>query len=659
MKNLVLLLFILFNYTIAQSQTPGNVGTANLTAWFKATDLSNGNVTSWTTAYPTGASAITVTDAAAPYPVATNTPGGNISNYNTTIYFDTTNLVANIGVNLRGLASNASLNLLDNRYSGDQGTFFGNYYFPKFYDNNDHMMEYNESGTYYDGIQFRNLGVNGRFAIGHLSSNSSNANRNWSENNLPTTIAYKGNRGTSSTMSHYENSLLNPTNSVSQCSGPTGLRFGYKSGNNSSQFKGFLNEFIFFNRDLTTNEMIRIETYLAVKYGITLDNSGGGTQGDYLSTTSVTLWDASANSGYHNNVIGIGRDDNEGLLQKQSHSFKDTTRLYINTLAASNVANGGSFGSDVSYVMIGDNQGRMCNTATSIAEIPGTCGLFARMEREWKITKTNFAASFNIDLKLNTCGAPGSVVVSELKFLVDDDGDFSNGGTTCYFNGDGSGIVFSYANPVITISNISGAMLANNTTNYITIGSTQSTTPLPMEMASIKANCTDYKTLLSWVTSSETNNNFFTIDRSENGFNFESIALIDGAGNSTSTLFYSWTDENPIRGTSYYRLSQTDFDGQSESFTTQSADCRQNQTINVYPNPFSKSLVLDLSSLTTFPISISIMDGLGRVIYSEVITEKTSRQELQIANSLLPGTYFLNIRNRHQDLNKKIIKSTH
>ena len=103
--------------------------------------------------------------------------------------------------------------------------------------------------------------------------------------------------------------------------------------------------------------MNKIHSYLAVKYGITLENTGGGTQGDYLATTGTTIWDASVNSSYHNDVIGIGRDDNQALLQKQSHSFYDIERLYIDFLQPTNVSNSGIINSDTSYVMMGNNGG--------------------------------------------------------------------------------------------------------------------------------------------------------------------------------------------------------------------------------------------------------------------------------------------------------------
>ena len=198
MKKLILIIVCLIVTGKLVAQNPGNVGTVNLSAWFKPDLLPLGNVGRWTTTYPTGVSGVTVTDNLTPFPQATNTPLNGISNYNTTIEF-----TSNTITNLKALQNTSSLNLLDNSTSSSQGSFFGVYYLPST-TSNDHMMLYNEVGN--DGIQFRNLGANGRFAIGKGLGTSGNASKDWAENFLPTIVSYKGNRSSSTTMKTYENS---------------------------------------------------------------------------------------------------------------------------------------------------------------------------------------------------------------------------------------------------------------------------------------------------------------------------------------------------------------------------------------------------------------------------------------------------------------------
>jgi len=118
---LLFILLTLLESSLSYTQSPGGVGTANLTAWLKTDNLAVGNVTSWTTTFPTGGSAITLSDLTSPYPIATNTPTGNSSNYNMTIDFtgNTTN---------KTLENTNTHNLLDNTSSGDEGTLFVSFY---------------------------------------------------------------------------------------------------------------------------------------------------------------------------------------------------------------------------------------------------------------------------------------------------------------------------------------------------------------------------------------------------------------------------------------------------------------------------------------------------------------------------------------------------
>jgi hypothetical protein len=455
----ILLLTLGINSFCVFGQNPGNVGVPNLTAWFKPDALPLGNVVSWTTTL-SSIGGVTVTDAGAPFPQATNTPAGNVSNYNTTLEF-----ANNSTANLLSLENPASLNLLQNNTTNAEGTFFCAYYLPPNVGGpNGHMMLYNNTPH---AIQFRNLGANGRIAIGLSPTNSNNATRNWVENHEPTIVSYKGNRSNATSMSAYENDFLLVTNSPSQSSGQTGLTFGNYPGSNTAPYNGYLHEFIFYNRDLTALEMRKVHTYLAIKYGVTLDNATGGVQGDYVATDGTTIWDASLSPLYHNNVIGIGRDDNQALLQKQSHAFDDNYRVYISNLVANNAGNAGNILADISYVTMGHLTSNSCGVAASNAETPP--GLQSRLGREWKITNTNFNQDFNVDLRIDTCMNAGSIVgnvdLANMSFLIDDDGDFTN--ATIY--NQAGGLNITYANGYVTVTGVTTAMIPANSTRYITL----------------------------------------------------------------------------------------------------------------------------------------------------------------------------------------------
>ncbi|MFZ5999119.1 MAG: hypothetical protein ACOYW3_01305, partial [Bacteroidota bacterium] len=99
-------------------------------------------------------------------------------------------------------------------------------------------------------------------------------------------------------------------------------------------------EMIIYDVKLTATEVNRVESYLGLKYGLTLAH-------DYLAASGTTVWDYAAFSGYNNNILGIGRDDASGLDQRKSTSLNAGADLTID--------NGAAFGSDAQFIVVGDN----------------------------------------------------------------------------------------------------------------------------------------------------------------------------------------------------------------------------------------------------------------------------------------------------------------
>ncbi|HNW69300.1 MAG TPA: hypothetical protein PKI01_02780 [Bacteroidales bacterium] len=97
--------------------------------------------------------------------------------------------------------------------------------------------------------------------------------------------------------------------------------------------------------------------------------------------------------------------------------------------------------------------------------------------------------------------------------------------------------------------------------------------PLPIELLSFEGDCNENGIELNWVTSSETNNDYFTIQKSKNYRDFIDIARISGAGNSNNYQYYSYNDTDGENGTTYYRLKQTDYNGHFTISKTIYTDC--------------------------------------------------------------------------------------
>ncbi|MBI1835852.1 MAG: T9SS type A sorting domain-containing protein [Flavobacteriia bacterium] len=412
-------------------------------------------------------------------------------------------------------------------------------------------------------------------------------------------------------------------------------------------WKGPVAEIIGYTNSLTATERQKIHSYLSIKYGMTLTSN-------YLSTSSATIFTTA--SPYNNNIIGIGRDDNEALTQRQSHNDDDTVRIYLNTLASSNSLNTGTFGNNISYIMTGATTGKMCSTLASLGEMPVACDLYSRLEREWKVTKTNVTENLSMDFKLATCSNPATVNIADLRFLVDDDGNFANGGTTCYANGDGSGIVISYSNPLITVSTISMTHIPNNSTRYVTIGSANVATPLPIELLYFDAKPNDNNRTvdLTWTTATEINNDYFIVEKRTDTDNWKDLSTVDGAGNSTGILNYSTIDYNPIFGNNYYRLKQVDFNGVQSYSDMRVVSINASNEIIIYPNPANTSFTIQVKNLAINKITVS--DALGKIVSLPVITSSEEIEEYSTVG-LSNGIYFIELHTGNErNISKLIIQ---
>lgn len=178
--------------------------------------------------------------------------------------------------------------------------------------------------------------------------------------------------------------------------------------------------------------------------------------------------------------------------------------------------------------------------------------------------------------------------------------------------------------------------------------------PLPIELISFNANLTGEVVEILWATAAEIDNDYFTLERSEDGVNWEIIGEEAGAGNSTIRLDYSFIDHNPIPGISYYRLKQTDYDGQFEYFDPAVVLYEPDNLFKVFPNPTTDILQLTtLSDLSNAVISIKNLSGQNKAVR----VDASSHQASIDVSELPTGVYLLEIVFPQSVLTKRIVKN--
>ena len=175
---------------------------------------------------------------------------------------------------------------------------------------------------------------------------------------------------------------------------------------------------------------------------------------------------------------------------------------------------------------------------------------------------------------------------------------------------------------------------------------------LPIDLLSFTAKYEQGAVKLNWSTASETNNDFFTVERSVDGIHFQTLSIIDGAGTSSSVLHYTCIDANPTAGTLYYRLKQTDFDGAERMFPIISvATSQKEEVISVFPNPSNGVFTV---TGTVAGSDLRVTDLAGKTLFQKAADD--GKTELDIGN-LKEGIYLLKMRTNERIQTKKIIKN--
>lgn len=179
--------------------------------------------------------------------------------------------------------------------------------------------------------------------------------------------------------------------------------------------------------------------------------------------------------------------------------------------------------------------------------------------------------------------------------------------------------------------------------------------PLPIELTSWKGECDGGKVELTWTTSTETNNDHFTIEKSATGDTWEEIARVAAAGNTVSETNYSYYDEY-ANGLAYYRLSQTDTDGRTVMLGTVAAGCDADYTeiFNAWDD--GSELQVVVSSTTANVYDVILTDAQGKVMFnhaSQAINKGFTPLHLSKAG-IATGLYVVTLQNANDVMTRRV-----
>ncbi len=584
MKKTILIIALILPALITFSQTtyyPGGLGSTDLQVWFKADAGIN---------YGTAPDISSWNDQS---PVGNDVSQGN-TNWRPSYNASFTN-------GMPGVEFNGSDEWLVTTTSPGNGIFSpdGAMFL---------VVENQSSGSSWRGMltQGRDVGpwwglwTNPNWIFGSLGSNSSGG----ATGSSPTILSGVQQSGTNNKNIYVNGANMNSHNSIS--SGNTAqMAVGRALGLNE-YFDGLMGEALVYDEYLNNSKRTLVENYLNARYNITISN-------DKYAQPSATT--------FTSDLVGIGRE---------SGSDNFTTSGSSGGLIIEN----SSFLQDNGDYILAAYNGSSVSRDTTSSNISSSTVL--RWDNDWFVDVTDVSSN------------GGDVIITY------DFSDFRAGNIGVDTNYQ---LLYRASTGATNFTEVSGTMISKSgdqvsftvdarslLDGYYTLGSSNTKeSPLPIELLKFTAVLVNNEYVqLKWTTSSEINNDYFSIERSLNGYEWKEIKRINGAGNSSSLLSYSKVDNNPYDGVSYYRLKQTDFDGQFEYSQIKSVNIEQlvNSKIEVYPNPATNQITIKGNSNELE--EIVIYNTLGQNVTSLINQVITNESQVVIDMSKLnTGMYYV------------------
>lgn len=175
---------------------------------------------------------------------------------------------------------------------------------------------------------------------------------------------------------------------------------------------------------------------------------------------------------------------------------------------------------------------------------------------------------------------------------------------------------------------------------------------LPVELIDFKVECSKDTYVLNWTTASEINNDFFTIEKSYDAINFFESGIVYGSGNANYTIDYEYIDFEKKPFSVYYRLKQTDYNGDFSYSKIISANCDEKQSdVSFYIH--NSQLIIKTSGIVNGYYKIILIDSTGKSLLAKTINKNDEVIQIEVPN-LSTGIYYIKIFNELESYSDKL-----
>lgn len=223
-----------------------------------------------------------------------------------------------------------------------------------------------------------------------------------------------------------------------------------------------------------------------------------------------------------------------------------------------------------------------------------------------------------------------------------------NASTNQWRNHGGIGFTGNNAAGTVTSSLISSVF------GPYTLASTSGLNPLPVDLLVLKAEAVLSTVELNWQTASEPMNSYFTIQKSKDFNTVIDVEKVMAKGNSTIGAVYKSIDKDPFEGVSYYRLKQTDYNGNSTFSNWESVNFYKSIPADLLVSVNNGFVDFSLLNCCNGMLNIKIIDAFGRVIVNEKVTNSKGINHVDMKNTA-SGIYFLNIETSERNFTAKFV----
>ena len=184
-------------------------------------------------------------------------------------------------------------------------------------------------------------------------------------------------------------------------------------------------------------------------------------------------------------------------------------------------------------------------------------------------------------------------------------------------------------------------------------GPSCSTVPLAVELIDFEAQVKNRAVALNWTTATERDNTGFSIERSLDGLaHWQDLGFVASGGNTTAATHYTFTDDAPAPGVSYYRLKAVDFGGKEEYSPVTRVYIKQNEAISLSPNPVTTILKVTSTHAADAVFSFKMYDAMGRLISEKPFTETHLEVDM---SAFVSGLYFIEIMSERSPACRQVV----